>query len=222
MIGIWLASLGHVCGSFPVGFTSPNKTSATPAPSEPGSQATTNASEASIKEVIGKGGETITRIILEASNVTAVNDVNAVKVDLEDDGRVIIYHTDKEVIRKTSEMIKNIVREVEEGKIYNGKVVKVEDFGCFVQLWPGCEGMVHVSQLAHERVDKAGDVVSIKAKSRDSVKIKPVLEANASSPIPAWLDLNRDNLEAKVLALPERDQISTPVEEHLIVELYSK
>ena len=69
---------------------------------------------------------------------------------------------------------------------------------------------------------KVGDVVSIKAKSRDSVKIKTVLEANASRPIPAWLDLNRDNLEAKVLALPERDQISTPVEEHLIVELYSK
>ena len=69
---------------------------------------------------------------------------------------------------------------------------------------------------------KAGDVISIKAKSRDSVKIKTVLEANASRPIPAWLDLNRDNLEAKVLALPERDQISTPVEEHLIVELYSK
>ena len=69
---------------------------------------------------------------------------------------------------------------------------------------------------------KAGDVVSIRAKSRDSVKIKTVLEANASRPIPAWLDLNRDNLEAKVLALPERDQISTPVEEHLIVELYSK
>ena len=69
---------------------------------------------------------------------------------------------------------------------------------------------------------KAGDVVSIKDNSKDSVKVKEVLEANASRPIPAWLDLNRDNLEAKVLALPERDQISTPVEEHLIVELYSK
>ena len=69
---------------------------------------------------------------------------------------------------------------------------------------------------------KAGDVVSIKAKSRDSVKIKTVLEANASRPVPAWLDLNSDNHEAKVIALPERDQIATPVEEHLIVELYSK
>ena len=114
-----------------------------------------------IKEVIGKGGETITKIILDASNVTSVNDVNAVKVELEDDGRVIIYHTNKEIIEKTAEMIKAIAREVEDGKIYSGKVVKVEDFGCFVELWPGCEGMVHVSQLATERVEKPSDVVKV-------------------------------------------------------------
>ncbi|MBQ6498269.1 MAG: polyribonucleotide nucleotidyltransferase, partial [Bacilli bacterium] len=114
-----------------------------------------------IKDVIGKGGETITKIICEASNVTEVTNINAVKVELEDDGRVIIYHSDKNIIEKTKAMIEEIVREVEVGKIYEAKVVKVEDFGCFVQLWPGCEGMVHVSQLAHERVDKAGDVVSV-------------------------------------------------------------
>ena len=85
-----------------------------------------------IKDVIGKGGEMITKIILEASNVKTVNDINAVKVDLEDDGRVIIYHKDKDIIKKTREMIESVVREVEEGKIYVGKVVKVEDFGCFV------------------------------------------------------------------------------------------
>ncbi len=114
-----------------------------------------------IKDVIGKGGETITRIICEASNVTEVTNINAVKVELEDDGRVIIYHSDQEIIDKTRQMIEEIVREVEVGKIYEAKVVKVEDFGCFVQLWPGCEGMVHVSQLANERVDKASDVVSV-------------------------------------------------------------
>ncbi|MBR2678172.1 MAG: polyribonucleotide nucleotidyltransferase [Bacilli bacterium] len=114
-----------------------------------------------IKDVIGKGGETITKIICEASNVTEVTNINAVKVELEDDGRVIIYHSDKNIIEKTKAMIEEIVREVEVGKIYEAKVVKVEDFGCFVQLWPGCEGMVHVSQLAHERVNKAGDVVSV-------------------------------------------------------------
>ena len=116
---------------------------------------------AKIKDVIGKGGEMITKIICEASNVTEVTNVNAVKVELEDDGRVIIYHSDKEIIERTKKMIEEIVREVEVGKIYEAKVVKVEDFGCFVQLWPGCEGLVHVSQLAHERVDKAGDVVSV-------------------------------------------------------------
>ena len=114
-----------------------------------------------IKDVIGKGGEMITKIICEASNVTDVNNINAVKVDLEDDGRVIIYHNNQEVIDKTKKMIEEIVREVEVGKIYEAKVVKIEDFGCFVQLWPGCEGLVHISQLAHERVNKVEDVVKV-------------------------------------------------------------
>ena len=112
-----------------------------------------------IKDVIGKGGEMITKIILEASNVTSVNDVNAVKVDLNDDGTVIIYHSDKEVIEKTKKMILNAAREVEIGKIYTGTVVKVEDYGCFVNLWEGQDGFVHVSQLAHERVEKPSDMV---------------------------------------------------------------
>ena len=114
-----------------------------------------------IKDVIGRGGETITKIICECSNVSDVNNVNAVKVDLEDDGKVVIYHTDQEVINKTKEMILNIVREVEVGEIYEAKVVKVEDFGCFVQIWPGCEGLVHISQLSTERVEKTEDVVKV-------------------------------------------------------------
>ncbi|MDR2524630.1 MAG: 30S ribosomal protein S4 [Oscillospiraceae bacterium] len=68
----------------------------------------------------------------------------------------------------------------------------------------------------------AGDAVSIKEKSRESDKIKQVVEASAAHPIPAWLDLNRDALEGKVLDLPAREQIAAPVEEHLIVEFYSK
>ena len=114
-----------------------------------------------IKEVIGKGGEMITKIICDASNVKDVNNINAVKVDLEDDGRVIIYHSDQEIINKTRQMIEEVVRDVEVGKIYEAKVVKIEDFGCFVQLWPGCEGLVHISQLSHERVDKVEDVVKV-------------------------------------------------------------
>ena len=114
-----------------------------------------------IKDVIGKGGEMITKIICEASGVSSVNDINAVKVDLEDDGRVIIYHTDKEIIEKTATMIKDIVKEVEVGKIYTGKVVKVEEFGCFVELWPGCEGLVHVSHLDQKRVEHPSDMVKV-------------------------------------------------------------
>ena len=114
-----------------------------------------------IKDVIGKGGDMITKIILESSNVKSVNDINAVKVELEDDGRVIIYHKDKDIIAKTKEMIESVVREVEEGKIYVGKVVKIEDFGCFVELWPGCEGLVHISHLDTKRVEKTSDVVSV-------------------------------------------------------------
>ncbi len=122
---------------------------------------TFNIDPEKIKDVIGRGGDMITKIILEASNVKTVNDKDAVKVDLEDDGRVIIYHTDKDIIAKTRKMIENVVREVEEEKIYTGKVVKVEDFGAFVELWPGCEGLVHVSQLDHKRVDKPSDVVAV-------------------------------------------------------------
>ena len=114
-----------------------------------------------IKDVIGKGGDMITKIILESSHVNSVNDINAVKVDLEDDGRVVIYHTDKNVIDETARKIKDIVREVEPDKVYTGKVVKVEEFGCFVELWPGCEGLVHVSQLDVKRVEKPGDMVKV-------------------------------------------------------------
>lgn len=114
-----------------------------------------------IRDVIGKGGEMITKIICEASNVSDVNNVNAVKVDLEDDGRVIIYHSDQEIINKTKEMIENITKEVEVGKIYEVKVVKIEEFGAFIEVWPGYEGLVHISQLAHERIEKVSDVVSV-------------------------------------------------------------
>ncbi len=114
-----------------------------------------------IKDVIGRGGDMITKIILEASNVKSVNDKDAVKVDLEDDGRVIIYHTDAEIIAKTRKMIEDVVREVEINTVYTGKVVKVEDFGCFVELWSGCEGLVHVSELDVKRVDKPKDIVSV-------------------------------------------------------------
>ncbi|MFV0275077.1 MAG: polyribonucleotide nucleotidyltransferase [Bacilli bacterium] len=123
-----------------------------------------------IKDIIGKGGETITKIILESSNVKSVNDINAVKVDLEDDGRVIVYHKDYSIIEKTINMIVEVTREVEEGKIYTGTVVKVCSFGVFVELWPGCEGLVHISHLADEHVEKCEDVVV----AGDSILVKSI------------------------------------------------
>ena len=154
-----------------------------------------------IKDVIGKGGEMITKIILEASNVTAVNDINAVKVDLQDDGTVLIYHTDKDIIAKTKEMIENVAREVEEGKVYTGKIVKVEDFGCFIELWPGCEGMCHVSQLAWERVEKpsdmfkVGDEIIVKAEGYDN-RNRLNLSRKAALPKPERKDKD-DKKESK-------------------------
>ncbi len=117
--------------------------------------------ESQIKDVIGRGGEMITKIIQESSNVVSVNDKNAVKIDIEDDGRIILYHTDYAVIDKAIEMIENITREVEEGQIYTAKVVKIESFGCFVEIWPGCEGLVHISKLSKDRVEKVEDVVAL-------------------------------------------------------------
>ena len=114
-----------------------------------------------IKDVIGRGGEMITKIILEASNVKTVQDKDAVKVDLEDDGRVIVYHSDKKIIDKTIAMIQDVVKEVEIGKTYSCKVVSIQDFGAFVELWPGCEGLIHVSQLDTKRVAKVSDVLKV-------------------------------------------------------------
>ena len=145
-----------------------------------------------IKDVIGRGGEMITKIILKCSNVKTVQDIDAVKVDLEDDGRVIIYHTDQNIIDKTMERIKNIAREVEIGKVYTCKVTSIQDFGVFVELWPGCEGLIHISQLDLKRVDninsilKVGDEVVAKATGYDkkgklNLSRKDVLRENGSS-----------------------------------------
>ena len=123
-----------------------------------------------IRDVIGKGGEMITKIICDASNVTDVNNINAVKVDLEDDGRVIVYHSDQDIIDKTVKMIEDVAREVEVGKTYEAKVVAVHDFGCFVEVWPGCEGLVHVSQLDTKHIDKVEDVVNV----GDTILVKAV------------------------------------------------
>lgn len=150
-----------------------------------------------IKDVIGRGGEMITKIILEASGVNTVTDKDAVKVDLDDDGKVTIYHNSQEVIDRTREMIENVVKEVEDGAIYTGKIVKVEDFGCFVELWPGCEGLCHVSQLAHERINKPSDLFKV----GDEIRVKALgfdnrgrlnLSRKDTLPIPAGKDIKEE------------------------------
>lgn len=105
-----------------------------------------------IRDVIGSGGKTITNIVEQCNNV---------KIDIEQDGRVIIMHEDMFFIQKAMKMIEDIVRKVEVGEVYHGKVVRVEAYGCFVELWAGQDGMVHISQLAKERVQKVEDVVKV-------------------------------------------------------------
>ncbi len=105
-----------------------------------------------IREVIGSGGKTINGIIAECPGV---------KIDIEDDGLVMVTSTDAAAATKAVEMIQNIVKEVEPGEIYEGKVVKIMDFGAFVEILPGKDGMVHVSQLANYRVNHPEDVVKV-------------------------------------------------------------
>lgn len=105
-----------------------------------------------IKDVIGSGGKIINDIISQC---------NDVKIDIEQDGRIFIMHSSYEWLRKAKALIEDIVREVEVGKIYTGKVVNIIDIGAFVQLWPSCEGLVHISKIAKERINKVTDVLAV-------------------------------------------------------------
>jgi polyribonucleotide nucleotidyltransferase len=105
-----------------------------------------------IREVIGSGGKTINGIIAECPGV---------KIDIEDDGLVMVTSTDAAASEKAVKMIKDIVREVEAGEIFEGKVVRLMDFGAFVEILPGKDGMVHVSQLANYRVGSPSDIVKV-------------------------------------------------------------
>ncbi|HHW80055.1 MAG TPA: polyribonucleotide nucleotidyltransferase [Acholeplasmataceae bacterium] len=105
-----------------------------------------------IRDVIGGGGKIITQIIEENDNV---------KIDIEQDGRVLIMHSSSAVIKNVVKVIENLTKEVEVGKVYEGKVVRIEKFGAFVELWPGTDGLVHISKLAKERVNEVTDVVNI-------------------------------------------------------------
>lgn len=129
-----------------------------------------------IREVIGPNGKMINKII-EASD--------DVKIDIEDDGHVVIYHMDRAAINHAADMIRDIVREAKVGDIYEGKVVRIEKFGAFVNLFPGTDGLLHISKINHERVNKVEDVLNI----GDTVRVK-VTEID---------DRGRVNVSAKAL-----------------------
>src|SRR5690554_3027984 len=141
-----------------------------------------------IRDIIGPGGKIINRII----------DETGVKIDIEDDGRVAIVSSDGEGSKRAIEMIMNIVKEVEAGEIYLGKVTKIMNFGAFVEVLNGKEGLVHISQLAKERVNKVEDVVKV----GDEILVK-VMEIDPQG---------RINLSRKVL-LKDEPKEERPTEE---------
>lgn len=104
-----------------------------------------------IREVIGKGGETINKIIA----------ATGVEIDIDDDGMVVIASNDETKAREAMDWIKSITQDPEVGKVYQGKVIKLMDFGAFVEILPGKEGLVHISQLAEHRVEKVEDEVAV-------------------------------------------------------------
>lgn len=114
-----------------------------------------------IRIVIGKGGEMIDKIIEEC---------NDVKIDIDDDGKCVIYHTDREMINKAKQIISDLIREAKVGEIYDATVAEVRESFAFVTLFPGTDALLHVSQLAWERVDKIQDALHV----GDTVKVKVI------------------------------------------------
>jgi len=113
-----------------------------------------------IRDIIGPGGKTIRKII----------DDTGVKIDIEDDGRIFVYATDEEASNRAVSMIADIVRDVEEGEIYEGRVTRVTNFGAFVELLPGKEGLIHISELDWRRVNRVEDVLNV----GDQVRVKVI------------------------------------------------
>ncbi len=111
-----------------------------------------------IREVIGPGGKVINDIIAKCDKV---------KIDITDDGKVVLYHQNYEPLNKAAAMIEEIARVAKVGEIYEGKVTRIEAYGVFVELFPGCEGLCHVSKLAHERVEHPKDLFKL----NDKIKV---------------------------------------------------
>ena len=146
-----------------------------------------------IGDVVGKQGKVINRIIEETG----------VKIDIEDDGSVNVCGTDQEMIDKAIAIIKNIVTEVEPGMIFTGKVVRMMDFGAFVELAPNKDGMVHISRLSDKRVAKVEDVVKI----GDEVTVR-VVEVDRMGRINLTMRPEDMTADLEKLTRPERRERS--------------
>lgn len=141
-----------------------------------------------IKDVIGPGGKMINQIIEECDNV---------KIDINDEGQVIIYHMNRDQINKAVGMIEDICREAKVGDVFEAKVVRIEKFGAFVNLFNGCDGLLHISKIKNERLEKVEDALKL----GDIVKVK-VTEVD---------DRGRVNVSAKAL-LPKPEKKETEKE----------
>ena len=135
-----------------------------------------------IREVIGTGGKVINKIIEETG----------VKIDIEEDGRVCVYSNDQESSKKAIKMIEDIVREIEPGGIYEGKVVKIMPFGAFVDVGNGKEGLLHISKISSKRIDKVEDVLAV----GDEITVK-VTDID---------DQGRINLSMKALEVEQKEE----------------
>src|SRR5882672_209728 len=100
--------------------------------------------------------------------IRSITDSTGVKIDIQDDGTVTVASVDQVSANRAIEIIKGLTEEAEIGRIYNGVVKRVVDFGAFVEILPGLEGLVHISQLAHERVNTVSDIV----KEGDEVRVR--------------------------------------------------
>jgi polyribonucleotide nucleotidyltransferase len=156
-----------------------------------------------IRDIIGPGGKMIRRIIEETG----------VQIDVEDDGRVFVASNDQAGSNKAVDWIRNLTAEVEVGNVYTGKVTRIMNFGAFVEILPGKEGMVHISKLTHERVSKVEDVLNV----GDEVTVKVIeidnmgrINLSRKDLLPVPEGFNADNGESRGSSheqrRPRRDQ----------------
>jgi polyribonucleotide nucleotidyltransferase len=150
---------------------------------------TTTINVDKIKDVIGPGGKMINKII----------DATGVKIDIEEDGRVCIYTDDAENGKKALKMIEDIAKDIEVGKVYDGKVTRIMNFGAFVDIGGGREGLLHISKISNKRVEKVEDVLAV----GDEIKVK-VYEID-----------NQDRINLTMKDLEENKENKENKEEHV-------